>query len=489
MAFVDFSTFTGVRSHFQPFDFFQLKQIKSKDLVRLGLEKGSLAGLALDILRKHYKHGDPSEGMALLQQLLANPGEFAEHPIFGPIAQKLLPPPEPVAGQKFALLDASKGYRTYGIEGIDAATVEQMDLAMRLPVTQAGALMPDAHLGYGLPIGGVLATRGVVIPYAVGMDIGCRMCLTVTDMPASELSRDRDRLRKIVRENSAFGKEIFTDPSDDAILERPEFGELPLLRELQGLAARQIGSSGSGNHFVELGIVELDAYSPDLGLAAGSYLGILTHSGSRALGATVAQHYTDLARQLCQLPKTASHLAWLDLDKSEGQEYWMAMNLAGDFASACHHDIHRRILKALGAGSLTVVENHHNFAWKEILPTGEEAIVHRKGATPAALGELGVIPGSMLHPGFVVRGKGNPASLSSASHGAGRRLSRTKATNSFTRHAIEKQLAKAEVTLIGGSPEEAPDAYKDIFEVMAAQADLVDVIAKFWPKVVRMDKG
>ena len=95
----------------------------------------------------------------------------------------------------------------------------------------------------------------------------------------------------------------------------------------------------------------------------------------------------------------------------------------------------------------------------------------------------------MLHPGFVVRGKGNPASLSSASHGAGRRLSRTKATNTFTRHAIEKQLAKAEVTLIGGSPEEAPDAYKDIFEVMAAQADLVDVIAKFWPKVVRMDKG
>lgn len=469
--------------------FSTLKQIKSKDLVRLGFEKGSLAGLALDILRKHYKHGNPEEGMRVLAALVANPIEFVDDAVFGPLAQKLLPPAPPVEGQKHALLDASLGYRSYGAEDIDAATVEQMDLAMRLPVTRAGALMPDAHLGYGLPIGGVLATQGVVIPYAVGMDIGCRMCLTVTDMPAIALVRDRDRLRKVVRENSAFGKEVFLDPSDAAILDRAEFGHLPLLRELHGVARRQIGSSGSGNHFVELGIVELEEDSADLGLAAGKYLGVLTHSGSRALGATVAQHYTDLARQLCQLPKAASHLAWLDMDKAEGQEYWMAMNLAGDYASACHHDIHRRILKALGATELAVVENHHNFAWKEVLPTGEEAIVHRKGATPAKLGELGVIPGSMLHPGFVVRGKGNPASLSSASHGAGRRLSRTKATNSFTRSGIEKQLAKAEVTLIGGSPEEAPDAYKDIFQVMAAQADLVDVIAKFWPKVVRMDKA
>jgi tRNA-splicing ligase RtcB (3'-phosphate/5'-hydroxy nucleic acid ligase) len=465
-------------------------RVKSKDLVRLGLEKGSMAGLALDILRKHYKHGDPAEGIAVLTAVIAQPADYVDHPVFGPLAVKLLPPSAPVVeGQKHALLDAPKGYRSYGTDGIDEATVEQMDLAMRLPVTLSGALMPDAHLGYGLPIGGVLATQGVVIPYAVGMDIGCRMCLTVTDLPASALSRDRDRLRTIVRENSAFGKEVFDRPMDDAVLERPEFGELSLLRELHGTAWRQIGSSGSGNHFVELGVVELEEPSPDLGLSAGKFLGILTHSGSRALGATVAQHYTDIARMRCQLPKAASNLAWLDLDSAEGQEYWMAMNLAGDYASACHHHIHRRLLKALGAGELAMVENHHNFAWKEVLPTGEEAIVHRKGATPAAAGEWGVIPGSMLQPGFVVRGKGNASSLSSASHGAGRRLSRTKAINSFTRGGIEKELAKAEVTLIGGSPEEAPGAYKDIFAVMAAQADLVDVVARFWPKVVRMDKG
>ena len=455
----------------------------------MGLDKGSHAGLALDILRKHYKHGDPKEGLALLQLVIANPGDYHSHPIFGPLAEKLLPVEEAIVGQKHALLDAAMGYRSYGPDGIDEATIAQMDLAMRLPVTRGGALMPDAHLGYGLPIGGVLATQGVVIPYAVGMDIGCRMCLTIMDLPASTLTRDRDRLRRIVKENSKFGKEAFDKPMEDAVLDRPEFGHLPLLRDLQGIAQRQLGSSGSGNHFVELGLVELTEAAPDLGLAAGSYMGLLTHSGSRALGATVAQHYTDLARLLCQLPKTASHLAWLDLDKAEGQEYWMAMNLAGDYASACHHDIHRRVLRALGATALSVVENHHNFAWREILPTGEEAIVHRKGATPAAKGELGVIPGSMLHPGFVVRGKGSPASLSSASHGAGRKYSRSRATSTFTRSYIEKQLAKADVTLIGGSPEEAPEAYKDIHAVMAAQMDLVEVVATFWPKVVRMDKG
>jgi tRNA-splicing ligase RtcB (3'-phosphate/5'-hydroxy nucleic acid ligase) len=466
-----------------------IQHLKSKHLVRLGLEKGTLPGLALDLLRKHFKHSDEATALAALQAVLDDPAAYAADPIFGAFAQKLLPEEAVVPGEKHALRDAVGGYRTYGIEGIDEGTVAQMDLAMRLPVTRGGALMPDAHLGYGLPIGGVLATQGVVIPYAVGMDIGCRMCLTVTDLPASALTRDRDRLRRIVRDNSAFGKEVFERPGEAEVLDRADFGLLPLLRDLHGTAARQLGSSGSGNHFVELGLLELETASADLGLAAGQYLAVLTHSGSRALGATVAQHYTDLARLRCLLPKAASHLAWLDLATAEGQEYWLAMDLAGDYASACHHEMHRRLLRALGAQAISRVENHHNFAWREVLPTGEEAIVHRKGATPAALGELGVIPGSMLAPGFVVRGRGNPASLSSASHGAGRRFSRSRAMSSFTRSAIEKQLAKADVTLIGGSPEEAPEAYKDIHEVMAAQADLVDVIGKFWPRVVRMDKA
>ena len=217
-------------------------------------------------------------------------------------------------------------------------------------------------------------------------------------------------------------------------------------------------------------------------------MGLLTHSGSRGFGATLATHYTRLARQLCRLPKDAKHLAWLNLDSEAGQEYWLAMNLAGDYASACHSHIHQRVVRALGAERLAVVENHHNFAWKEKMANGMEMVVHRKGATPDHKGETGIIPGSMTAPGFVVRGKGHAGALNSASHGAGRRMSRKQAMNSTTRSHMRGLLDKAGVTLIGGGLDEAPGAYKDIRMVMAAQTNLVDVVASFQPVVVRMDK-
>jgi len=163
------------------------------------------------------------------------------------------------------------------------------------------------------------------------------------------------------------------------------------------------------------------------------------------------------------------------------------MNLAGDYASACHHDIHKRLGKALGARPLTMVENHHNFAWKEIV-NGEELIVHRKGATPAQKGVLGIIPGSMTAPGFIVKGLGNSSSLNSASHGAGRLHSRRACKSSFTRSDMKKELDKHEVKLIGGGIDEAPMAYKDIKRVMANQNELVEVLGTFTPKIVRMDK-
>ena len=374
--------------------------------MRLGLEKGSIAGLALEILRKHFKRADPDDALAQLKAVIAQPEAFEMDAIFGPLAERLMPEEVPDPPKQYALHDAPKGYRSFGATGIDEGTVAQMDIAMRLPVTRAGALMPDAHVGYGLPIGGVLATQGAIIPYAVGMDIGCRMCLSIVDLPAKQLQRDQDNLTKILKRNSQFGKGFFEDAGEAEVLDHALFEEIPLLKKLQGTAARQLGSSGGGNHFVEFGLVDLPVDAPDLGLKAGQYFGLLTHSGSRALGATIAQHYTNIARQSCQLPKNASNLAWLDLDTEAGQSYWLAMNLAGDYANACHHDIHRRMMKALGAETLSRVENHHNFAWKETLSTGEEVMVHRKGATPAAKGELGIIPGSMLQPGFVVRGKG-----------------------------------------------------------------------------------
>jgi tRNA-splicing ligase RtcB len=236
--------------------------------------------------------------------------------------------------------------------------------------------------------------------------------------------------------------------------------------------------------------VESDA--PDLGLKAGVYLALLSHSGSRGTGATVADHYSKLAMSVHpELPSQLMHLAWLDLDSEAGQEYWAAMNLMGQYAAANHDLIHKSIAKHLKADVIADVENHHNFAWKEmhIDPiTGQkrEMIVHRKGATPADKGVLGIIPGSMATPGFVVRGKGSEDSLKSAAHGAGRVMSRTRAKETFTWSAVKKLLAERDVHVISAGIDEVPGVYKDIHAVMAQQQDLVEVIARFDPKIVKM---
>ncbi|MCU0335057.1 MAG: RtcB family protein, partial [Chitinophagaceae bacterium] len=215
------------------------------------------------------------------------------------------------------------------------------------------------------------------------------------------------------------------------------------------------------------------------------YLGLLTHSGSRALGATIASHYTQVAKQMRPLPPEASNLAWLQLNESAGAEYWMAMNLAGNYAAACHAVIHQKVAKQLGRQPVAVVENHHNFAWIEQW-NGQEVVVHRKGATPAGDGVLGIIPGSMTAPGFIVKGRGDVAAVQSAAHGAGRLMSRTRALQSISHEALKAELQKAGVKLLGGGLDEAPFAYKDIQAVMQAQTSLVDIVGKFRPVIVRM---
>jgi tRNA-splicing ligase RtcB len=360
-----------------------------------------------------------------------------------------------------------------------------MEISIKLPVTVAGALMPDAHQGYGLPIGGALAVQNAVIPYGVGVDIGCRMCMTVYPLDEKFMQRYRNNLMNMLMENTCFGRETFKRPKDDEVLESKLFNEIQMLKGLKGRAAMQIGSSGSGNHFVEFGLLELRDGN-EFKLASGQYLSVLSHSGSRGLGAEIARHYTRVAKDVCHLPAEAANLAWLDLDTEAGQEYWLAMNLAGNYASANHHHIHQRLSQALGERPLFWVENHHNFAWKETLASGEEVIVHRKGATPAGEGVLGIIPGSMTAPGFVVRGKGNAAALNSASHGAGRLLSRSAAKQTITNKMMKQELQKHGVELLGGGLDEAPMAYKDIRKVMHYQDELVDVIGAFTPKIVRM---
>ena len=185
------------------------------------------------------------------------------------------------------------------------------------------------------------------------------------------------------------------------------------------------------------------------------------------------------------MPNELLHLSWLDIDSEEGQEYWRAMTLMGQYSAANHKLIHDHIIEHLGIHVLAGVENHHNYAWKEKLD-GRDVIVHRKGATPAAEGMLGVIPGSMATPAYLVRGKGNPLSLNSAAHGAGRAMSRMEAEKRFTWDDINKALNRAGVHLVSAGLDEAPMAYKDIEEVMDAQDDLVERVGRFAPKLVKM---
>ncbi|MCA9917220.1 MAG: RtcB family protein, partial [Anaerolineales bacterium] len=347
-------------------------------------------------------------------------------------------------------------------------------------------LMPDAHLGYGLPIGGVLAVRNAVIPYAVGVDIACRMKLSVLNLPPHTLRGEQKRLANAIEYETRFGigANFRKGERRDHPVMEADWGVTAVTKRLRDKAWEQLGTSGSGNHFVEFGILTI--LNDELGLPAGEYLALLSHSGSRGSGATVADHYSKLAMDLHpELPKELRHLAWLDLDSDAGREYWAAMQLMGQYAAANHACIHQHVVKALNAKVLLDVENHHNFAWEE-QHDGETVIVHRKGATPAGEGVLGIIPGSMGAPGFVVRGKGNEAALSSAAHGAGRRMSRKQAIKSFTWSEVKKFLRERDVTLLSAGLDEVPMAYKDIHEVMAAQADLVETMARFDPKLVKM---
>jgi tRNA-splicing ligase RtcB len=369
--------------------------------------------------------------------------------------------------------------------------VKQMANACALPVAVAGALMPDAHVGYGLPIGGVLATDNAVIPYAVGVDIACRMKLSVYDRKANIIGGQRDRLANIIESETRFGMGCeFKVRREHQVMDE-DWSVSPVTKRLRDKAWSQLGTSGTGNHFVEFGGLSVAAEQARvLGLEPGEYLALLSHSGSRGAGAQVCDFYSKRAMALHeQLPKEFKQLSWLSLADADGQEYWAAMSLMGLYAAANHALIHRHIARKLGLDPILEIENHHNFAWKDFCETGgerREVIVHRKGATPAGIGVLGIIPGSMATPGFVVRGKGSRDSLCSASHGAGRIMSRTKALHSFTWSATRKLLAERGVELLSAGLDEVPGVYKDIHLVMSAQTDLVEVLGRFDPKLVKM---
>lgn len=465
-----------------------MHHLKTKELSKIGYTNDVTRSLVMNIISKNFKHASKEAIIALLKNIKNKPEDYINDEIVGKIASTFITTEQTCNHITFDLLQETGRLKIYGGREIEHSAKKQMEIAMSLPITMQGALMPDAHTGYGLPIGGVLATKDAVVPYAVGVDIGCRMSLSILEAGESFLKSHSYQMKQALRDYTHFGMDGCLEfKQAHEVLDSPVFQETDLLRKLHAKAARQLGTSGSGNHFVEFGLITLQENNAT-NLPAGKYMALLSHSGSRGLGANIAQYYTKIAMETCKLPKEAQQLAWLDMHSEAGQEYWLSMNLAGDYARACHDRIHINVLKAIGVKALTTIENHHNFAWKDILEDGTEVIIHRKGATPAHENEMGIIPGSMTTAAYLVSGKGVPNALYSASHGAGRAMSRKRAKENMTASAMKKILASAGVTLIGGSVEENPFAYKDIESVIAAQKELVNIEGVFQPKIVRMNK-
>ncbi len=458
--------------------------MNARTFARLGVPRGAAMAAAGTAVRLARQAGIPKRDIPpLIEAVVENPDDYLQDEFFAELAAAILD--QQAKQTSFVPRPQPAPYRIWG-EGLDHNAVQQIENAVQLPVAVRGALMPDAHLGYGLPIGGVLATHNAVIPYAVGVDIACRMKMSVLDMSPHTLKAEQKRFINALNYETRFGIGVTFrqgERRDHEVLEA-DWHVSPVTARLKDKAWAQLGTSGSGNHFVEFGVLEV--LNKAIGLPKGTYLALLSHSGSRGAGATVASHYSRLAMDLHpELPKQLRHLAWLDLKSEAGQEYWAAMELMGQYAQANHACIHKHVVQALKAKVLLDIENHHNFAWKEE-HDGEMVIVHRKGSTPAGEGVIGIIPGSMGAPGYVVRGKGNAASLNSAAHGAGRRMSRKQAIKSFTWHEVKKYLRERDVTLISAGLDEVPMAYKDIETVMAAQSDLVEKLARFDPRLVKM---
>ncbi|MEO8426401.1 MAG: RtcB family protein [Verrucomicrobiota bacterium] len=461
--------------------------MNTKDLLRFNVPLGEATRRATDFISRFILGGgDKTRLHEEVAAIVANPSAFVDDSLRGEFAKALLAAPPPPRAEPVK-------YRQWG-EGLESEAVMQMEKACLLPISVAGALMADAHVGYGLPIGGVLATENAVIPYAVGVDIACRMKMTVLDLPLRDLEQKQDRLTRAIEAETRFGIGAnFKNRREHDVLDA-DWSASPITKQNKDRAWSQLGTSGSGNHFVEFGLftahgpIESAGQSP--ALAPGTYVALLSHSGSRGTGAAVCDHYSRIAfSQFPDLPSELKRLAWLSLDSEEGQEYWAAMELMGCYAAANHALIHEHIAANLGAQVLLDLENHHNFAWKERHTIGgveRYVIVHRKGATPAGKGVLGIIPGSMASPGFVVSGKGNAESLNSASHGAGRLMSRKAANQKFNWKDVNRLLRERGVTLISAGLDEVPMAYKNIREVMAAQSDLVTVLGQFDPKLVKM---
>jgi tRNA-splicing ligase RtcB len=433
------------------------------------------------------KHASKEEKIKYLEQIRKTPQNYLEVEHWNKLAEKIMEEfyAEPEIKVN-TLRHEPLHFNVLGQNLVDEQTIIQMQQVMTLPLEMRGALLPDAHVGYGFPIGSVVAAKNKVIPYGVGVDIGCSMSLSVFDAGPEFLEKHDFSLKQSLIDHTHFGQGGWkTQKYEHAILDDSRFEESPLLKKRKGKAALQLGTSGSGNHFVEWGLIEFpEDYR---GIPPGKYLALFSHSGSRGLGADIANHYLELAMQECRLPNKLERLAWLDTSGDEGMEYWTAMELAIDFAKACHESLHLKLKNLFGFNTLLHFTEAHNQAQKENLEGGEW-VVHRKGANQVRRASPLIIPGSMKDRAYLVEGIPEDVFLNSLAHGSGRKLSRQKASLSTTRSEILKQLKKEQITLIEGSLDENPFAYKSIEEVMKAQSAFCHTKGIFLPKIIRMDK-
>lgn len=373
---------------------------------------------------------------------------------------------------------------------VDSGAMDQMKKAMRLPVAAGGALMPDCHQGYALPIGGVAALDGAISPGFVGFDIGCRMHLSafnpaVLSPDVLDDRRSREGLMDHLINSTSFGLGSVAGTVDHPVMHDPLWAQIRTLKDLKAIAREQLGSQGAGNHFADLVVAEMLVDHPVLGKAGTRFVALMTHSGSRKAGNLLGRHYANLADAESRSAgyKVEKDYGFLLLDSEAGQEYFKVMTLMGSYAQANHQIVHARFTENAGlkTGILAEFENHHNFAWLE-----NGLVVHRKGATPAGKGIPGIIPGSSGAASYLVEGLGNPDSFNSASHGAGRPHSRSQAKRLYDEAEFKKRMKSLGISYYGIAPDETFAAYKDIDIVMGAQQNLVRPIARMLPRVVVM---
>ena len=373
------------------------------------------------------------------------------------------------------------------LDDIEAGALDQAKNLANLPFTfRHIAIMPDAHVGYGMPIGGVMASHNVVIPNAVGVDIGCGMCAVKTSIVASTV--DADALKRImgsIRKAVPVGMKHHNDPQMEWLSdkEKESLWGWSVIEKQYTSSMNQIGTLGGGNHFIEFQ------------KGSDSRLWLMIHSGSRNIGFQVAKHYNALAAELnerwfSRVPKEWQ-LAFLPMDSSHFSHYFEEMKICVEFALCNRRLMMDRVKEAVLTESPDttfdeMINIAHNYAAMEH-HFGKNVMVHRKGATSARLDELGIIPGSQGTSSYIVRGLGNPESFESCSHGAGRVMGRKQAQRELDLEAEKKRLD--EIGVIHGirntkDLDEAAGAYKDISVVMENQKDLVETVVELTPLAV-----